>query len=35
LNEIAHFYGVEIDDRNPYEDDYDKNIYIISSGSCK
>jgi hypothetical protein len=36
LNEIARFYGGEddgIDDRNPYEDEYDKNTYVISSGS--
>ena len=36
MNEIAIFYGAEdasFDDRNPYEDEYDKNTYLISSGS--
>lgn len=35
LNDIARFYGGEdaaIDYRNPYEDDYDKDTFIISSG---
>lgn len=36
MDEIARFYGAEdagVDDRNPYEDEYDKNTYVISSGS--
>jgi hypothetical protein len=36
MNEIARFYGGEgagIDDRNPYEDEYDMNTYVIASGS--
>jgi len=35
LNDIARFYGGEdaaIDYRNPYEDDYEKDTYVISSG---
>ncbi len=35
FNEIARFYGgevAEIDDRNPYNNEYDKNRYVISSG---
>jgi len=36
MNEIARFYGAEdagFDDRNPYDDEYDKNTYVITSGS--
>jgi len=36
MNEIARFYGAEdagFDDRNPYDDEYYKNTYVITSGS--
>ena len=34
LNEIARFYGAAgFDDRNPYDDEYDKDTYVITAGS--
>jgi hypothetical protein len=36
MNEIVRFYGGEdadFDHRNPYDDEYDKNTYVITSGS--